>query len=76
MLPMLSKEGNMGLMEGSPVIFHYQPTDVKQLSSPEDLKRWEETMKSKVGFKADFSNLSGTCCESYCGGSADDCDAD
>ena len=48
----------MGLMEGSPVIFHYQPTDVKQLSSPEELKRWEETMKSKVGFKADFSNLS------------------
>jgi hypothetical protein len=66
----------MVLSENSPVIFHFQPTDIKELSSPEELRRWEESMKSKVGFKAELSNLSGTCCESYCAGSADDCDSD
>jgi hypothetical protein len=66
----------MKLASNSPVIFHFQPTDFRELQSPDELKRWEDAMKSKVGFKADFSNLSGTCCESVCGGSADDCDAD
>lgn len=64
------------LSSNSPVIFHFQPDDIRQLSSPDELKRWEENMKSKVGFSADISNLSGTCCESVCGGNPDDCDED
>lgn len=66
----------MSQLSAAPVIFHFQPTDFRELSSPEELKRWESAMKERVGFKADFSNLSGTCCESVCSGNPDDCDSD
>lgn len=64
------------LTSAMPVIFHFQPTDIRELSSPDELRKWEDAMKNRVGFKADYSNLSGTCCESVCGGEPDDCDAD
>ena len=59
-----------------PTIFHFQPTDYKIFSTPDELKEWERLMKEEVGFLADVSNLSGTCTECSCGGNTDDCDQD
>lgn len=59
-----------------PIIFAFRPESYRVLESPDELKRWEELMKERVGLSADLTNLSGTCCESYSGGSKDDCDQD
>lgn len=59
-----------------PVIFNFQPTEYKELTTPKELKQWEDDMKEKVGIPVDHSNLAGTCCESMSGGRKDDCDED
>jgi hypothetical protein len=59
-----------------PVVFNFQPTGFKELSTPDELKEWERMMKDEVGFKGDFSNLAGSCTESESAGRSDDCDQD
>jgi hypothetical protein len=59
-----------------PVIFNFQPKGYKVYETPEELKEWERLMKEEVGFKADISNLSGSCTESTSAGRSDDCDQD
>ena len=59
-----------------PVVFAFQPESFTVLETPDEIKTWEKMMKERVGFKADISNLSGTCTECSSGGSSDDCDQD
>lgn len=59
-----------------PVVMYFQPSDYRTFSTPDELKEWERMMREEVGFKADISNLSGTCTECSCGGNTDDCDQD
>ena len=59
-----------------PVILHFQPKDYRLFQTPAELKEWEKLMREEVGFRADISNLSGTCTECSCAGSTDDCDQD
>jgi hypothetical protein len=60
-----------------PVVMYFQPTDYRTFSTPEELKEWERRLKDAVGFRADFSNLSGTCTACVCGEFGDDdCDQD
>lgn len=59
-----------------PIVFVFQQESYEILESPEDLKNWEKMMKERVGFKADLTNVSGTCTESRTGGTSDDCDQD
>jgi hypothetical protein len=59
-----------------PVVMYFQPDSYKQFRTPDELKQWERMMREHVGFKADISNLSGTCTECSCGGNTDDCDQD
>ena len=65
-----------------PAVFHFQPTDIKVVESPDGLKRWEQMMRENVGIKVqNFELVSGTCTLS-CVGDADghrypsDCDLD
>ena len=63
--------------EGAPpIIFTFRPERYNVLESPEEIRQWEKLMKERVGLSAQLTNLSGTCSESYSGGSKDDCDQD
>ena len=59
-----------------PVVFNFQSESYSIYETPEELKEWERLMKEEVGFKADISNLSGSCTESRSAGRSDDCDQD
>lgn len=59
-----------------PLVFTFKPESYKVMESPDEIKEWEKLMKERVGFNADFSNLSGTCSECQSGGQSDDCDQD
>ena len=65
------------IVQGAPpVIFGFKPENYEVMESPAEIRKWEKLLKERVGFKADFSNLSGTCCECSSGGRTDDCDQD
>lgn len=61
---------------GKPVIFNFQPTSYKTLTTPDELKQWEKDMKDYVGIKVDYGNMTATCTECTSGGTKDDCDSD
>lgn len=63
-------------MAATPVIFHFQPTEIRVLKTPEELKEWERMMKEDVGLKGQIVSPTGSCTESVCGGRKDDCDQD
>lgn len=64
------------MAQQAPVIFHFQPTDIKVLKAPDELREWERLMKTAVGFKGDITNQAATCTECTSGGVKDDCDQD
>lgn len=59
-----------------PLVFMFKTESYKILDAPEEIQEWEKLMKERVGFNAEFANLSGTCCECSSGGQSDDCDQD
>ena len=56
-----------------PTVFMFQPTAVRRLSTPEQLKQWEADLRDKVGFKAAFSHMAASATECCCP-HTDDCD--
>lgn len=59
-----------------PLVFAFRPESYKIMESPKQIKEWETLLRERVGFSAEFANLSGTCCECCSGGRTDDCDQD
>lgn len=73
---MAEKKKNKIVQGAPPVVFPFKTESYEILESPAEIKKWEKMLKERVGFKADISNLSGTCTESSSLGKTDDCDQD
>ena len=57
-----------------PVVFAVQPTAFFAIKTSEDLKQWEQDLRSSLGVNIKDSGLVGTASESCSGGCSDDCD--
>jgi hypothetical protein len=63
------------IMKGkAPVILQAQVDGFVPLSTPEELKQWQEDLKKLTGISLDTSNLVGIAGECCCGGCSDMCD--
>jgi len=57
-----------------PVVMAAQPDSFIRIESPDDLKQWENDMRSFYGINIESSSMSGSASESCSGGCSDDCD--
>jgi hypothetical protein len=55
-----------------PLVFHPTPDSYIEFKSPDEIKAWEDELRSRLGLKASDRLGGGT--ESCSGGCSDDCD--
>jgi hypothetical protein len=63
------------ITKGSPpLILHAQVDGFVKLTTPAELKEWQDDLKTHFGITMDASNLAGIAGECCCGGCSDMCD--
>ena len=75
-MPRLGHKVDMGKAKNGapPIVFAVQPTGFLPVNTPEELKEWEEDLKSFYGIPVEARSIMGAASESCSCGCSDDCD--